>query len=604
MGLCIVEGVLSSGVFKRSFYCFWLFLFFVLSSGAYAGEERVALIIGNSEYTAVPRLPNPKNDAGDLARALTQIGFKVTTKTDLDFQSMRLAIQNFSESSSEAEISLVYYAGHGIEIDNTNYLIPVNAELKRDVDVEFEAIRLDAVLGSLAGASGLRVVLIDACRNNPFGNKMKRTLATRSIGRGLARVEPSGVLVGYAAKGGTIALDGEGRNSPYAKALIQHVGKPGLELGKLFRQVRDTVLRETNGAQEPFVYGSLPVRDIFLVPAVQQAPKGDIASANADASIIGDFAKAGQRDSIYGWSGFLKKYADQPEHKLVKLAVQRRQKLQDAKDTQRGFASRDPWLKPAIGADGRSAELSKHDKVLVQKALNMMGFDPGPADGQFGPKTRKAIAQARLRAGLFGSNEVDVALLRVLPNVPEIEALYSDSARLYLTKDLPADLEPRLRKALQRLGNRPLLFGYFEGHLYLVVNEFQGSFTTASRAAQAAGGHLVTISSARENEFVVELFSNDWRFVQKQPDGALHGPMIGLFQADRSNEPAGGWVWVTGEPLSYRGWSRGNPDNYKKRQHWARFYRPPKYSGSGVKVKFWDDSSGELWTGGYVVEIE
>ena len=138
---------------------------------------------------------------------------------------------------------MVFYAGHGIEVDGRNFLVPVDARLASDQDVEFEAIPLELVSRAVSRASGLRLVVLDACRENPLAVSMQRAGATRSIGRGLARVEPSGeTLVAYAAKEGTVAADGEGRNSPYSAALLRHLEEPGLEVGLMFRRVRDAVL--------------------------------------------------------------------------------------------------------------------------------------------------------------------------------------------------------------------------------------------------------------------------------------------------------------------------------------------------------------------------
>ena len=238
---------------------------FCFPAASNAKDGRVALVIGNSSYERVSSLPNTFNDSHDLADALERIGFDVTRGSNLSFREMRIAIRDFAEVAEKAKVVLIYFAGHGIEIDNANYLIPVDAELQSDRDIDLEAIRLDTLIGSVSGSDGLKIILIDACRNNPFVPNMTRTSATRSIGHGLARIDPSGVLVGYAARSGTLALDGSGRNSPYAQALLRHIEEPGLELGKMFRKVRDTVFELTDGYQEPFTYGSLPGHDIYLV---------------------------------------------------------------------------------------------------------------------------------------------------------------------------------------------------------------------------------------------------------------------------------------------------------------------------------------------------
>ena len=235
-----------------------------LASAVSAGE-RVALVIGNSEYKQVSVLPNPRNDAADIAASLKRLEFNVQVSLDLTYGEMRRALRDFGNQAIGADVALVYFAGHGIEVSRQNYLVPVDAQLKTDLDVDYEAIPLDMVMGAVQQAKGLRIVLLDACRNNPFVNKIKSTSGKRSIGRGLAGVEPTvGTLLSYAAKEGTTADDGNGRNSPYTKALLDHLEEPGLEVNFLFRKVRDKVIKETGGRQEPFTYGSLPGKRIFL----------------------------------------------------------------------------------------------------------------------------------------------------------------------------------------------------------------------------------------------------------------------------------------------------------------------------------------------------
>jgi uncharacterized caspase-like protein len=162
---------------------------------------------------------------------------------------------------------VIYYAGHGIEVSNTNYLIPVDAKLASDRDVTFETVPLDRVMAASEGAKGMRLVILDACRDNPFAAAMARKTATRSVSRGLSRVEPDGgTLVVYAAKAGQVAQDGDGGNSPFVTALASNLQKPNVEIGKLFRLVRDDVMKATNRQQEPFTYGSLPGEDFIFNP--------------------------------------------------------------------------------------------------------------------------------------------------------------------------------------------------------------------------------------------------------------------------------------------------------------------------------------------------
>lgn len=247
-------------------------LTFLQASVAAAGA-RVALVIGNSGYINVPNLQNPANDANDIGDVLEQLGFEVDRRIDLSQIELLRALKEFQRRTITADVAVIYYAGHGIEIDRQNYLIPIDATLKTDRDIAFEAVTLETALLAVEGAKVLSLVIVDACRNNPFVATIKRTSASRSIGRGLALVEPArNTLVAYAAKEGTQAYDGDGRNSPYASALIRTLEEPGIEIGKVFRRVRDRVLDATNGAQEPFLYGSLSADDIFLNPPIQSEP--------------------------------------------------------------------------------------------------------------------------------------------------------------------------------------------------------------------------------------------------------------------------------------------------------------------------------------------
>ena len=229
---------------------------------------RVALVIGNASYAHVPALANPLNDAADVGAALGRLGFEVTRLENADQSSLMTGLKEFALAASASEVALVFYAGHGIEVGQHNYLVPVDARLASDRDVEYEAVPLELVLRAVERASGLRLVVLDACRDNPFASRMQRAGATRSIGRGLARAEPpSDMMVAYGAKAGTVAADGDGRNSPYSEALLAHLEEPGLEVGLMFRKVRDSVLASTGGSQHPFTYGSLSGRKVYLAAA-------------------------------------------------------------------------------------------------------------------------------------------------------------------------------------------------------------------------------------------------------------------------------------------------------------------------------------------------
>jgi hypothetical protein len=228
-------------------------------------ETRVALVIGNSAYKNVPLLPNPVNDAHDISESLKQLGFTVQTVSNANFDEMRRNVIAFGRDAQGSDIAVVFFAGHGMEVGGENWLIPVDAELLSDTDAESEAISLKTVMLQVTKATKLGLIVLDACRNNPFAAKMQRTVRVRSVDRGFVRTEPlDNVLVAYSAKDGTTARDGSGRNSPFTSALIRHIQTPGLEVRFLFANVRDDVMTATKREQQPFVYGSLSSERIYL----------------------------------------------------------------------------------------------------------------------------------------------------------------------------------------------------------------------------------------------------------------------------------------------------------------------------------------------------
>src|SRR5579871_3224571 len=248
---------------------------------AQADGKRVALIIGNSAYRNVPALPNPANDASDVAAAFKRLGFAVTLLQNGSFDDMRRALLAFGQSAAGAEMAAVYFAGHGMEVGGENWLIPVDAALKRETDAENEAISLRSVMMQVSNTTSLGLVILDACRNNPFIAQMQRSVASRGISNGLGRIEPVGnVLVAYAARDGTTALDGDGRNSPFATALLHNIEQPGVEVTFMFRNVRDDVMEATRNEQQPFVYGSLSRRAIYLAGEPPQTDAADAKQAN------------------------------------------------------------------------------------------------------------------------------------------------------------------------------------------------------------------------------------------------------------------------------------------------------------------------------------
>ena len=432
-----------------------------------AAETRVALVIGNAAYHHAPALANPVNAAADIGATLSRLGFAVTRIENADQAILRRALQEFARAASASAAAVVFYAGHGIEVDQRNFLVPVDARLLSDRDVEFETVPLELVSRAVAGAAKLRLVILDACRENPFAVTMQRAGATRAIGRGLARVEPAGAtLIAYAAREGTVAADGEGRNSPYSRALLAHLEEPGLELGLMFRKVRDAVVAATGGQQEPFVYGSLPSRGMYLAatpapdpaPATAARPPPGQAASHPDAHRLTAEQLATERvfwESVKdsGRGERIQAYLDRyPGGTYETLARDLLQELQMAAAA--AEASAPP---PPDGPDPAAAEaglgLERADRRQIQAGLAALGFDPGPADGLFGRGTRRAIGRWQAAQGGAATGFLDAAAAKTLlaaapaPQEPaadlrmEAERAYWEDIR---DSDDPADLEAYL----------------------------------------------------------------------------------------------------------------------------------------------------------------
>lgn len=320
-----------------------------------AQQARVALVIGNGAYEKVPELPNPTRDAADIGRALERLGFKVTQIKNATAQEMRKAVVDFGRSAEGADLAVAFYAGHGMEVGGENWLIPIGAELLSDTDIESEAISLRSVSLQVSKARKLGLVILDACRNNPFAAKMKRSISTRAVARGLAPTEPSdNVLIAYAARDGTTASDGDGRNSPFTASLLRHIETPGLEISFLFRRVRDDVMAATKREQQPFVYGSLSKEEIYLkAPAASAQTPAASTPASAPAAEDEKFWLAIQTSTVAGlYEEFLTRYPRSGH------AAEARQRIKDLKANGAAAAS-SPGVSPISDASGAQGANTK-----------------------------------------------------------------------------------------------------------------------------------------------------------------------------------------------------------------------------------------------------
>lgn len=286
---------------------YWLItltaLFLLAPSGAEA--RKVALVIGNSDYANTSRLANPVNDIKIIAASAKQAGFDdVTIAADLSVNDFQKAMRDFRAKADGAEVAMVYYAGHGIEAQGKNWLIPTDAQLKSDLDLPYEAINLDRLMESVSGAQ-IRMVVLDSCRNNPFGRSWRS--GTRAVVTGLAGVEADDVLVIFAAAPGQTAADGTAGNSPFATSLAKRLPQPDVPVQLLGGLIRDDVLAATGGAQRPFVSASITGTPVYLVP---RAAPASAPAAAGDRSALEDLLWKGAtaENSVRAFSAYLAEF--------------------------------------------------------------------------------------------------------------------------------------------------------------------------------------------------------------------------------------------------------------------------------------------------------
>lgn len=386
-----------------------------LGTGAALAEKRVALVMGNSAYKNVARLANPANDAALVGGMFRKAGFDtVDVKLDLNVAEMRKALRDFGGKAREADVAVVYYAGHGIELDGTNYLIPTDATLETDSDVLDETLSLDRALFAVEPAKQLRLVILDACRDNPFAKTMKRTIAARAIGRGLAKVEPNSpnTMIAFAAKAGSTASDGDAKNSPFATALVERLPMPGLDLRKAFGFVRDDVLKTTGYKQEPYVYGSLGGDDVAIVPA---KPVAAGPQANPDSEIRRDYELALQLGTRDVWTAFLNRYPSGFYTDLAKAQLNRIA-AEDARAAAAEKARQAEDEKSRLAAE-RAKKAEQDKAAAAAKAAE---------DARIAAEKAKQVEEAKAAAAEQRRKEAEAAVAKALADKQAAEKALAD----------------------------------------------------------------------------------------------------------------------------------------------------------------------------------
>ena len=311
-----------------------------VSGTATRAGQRVALVIGNGAYKNAGTLANPKNDATDMQAALKAYGFKVILGIDLDKRGLDGKVREFTRLLANADDAVFFYAGHGLQVSGQNYLVPVDAKLEGERDLEFEAMRFDFVLRQmeLNRETKTNIVFLDACRNNPLTRNLARSMGTRSasIGQGLAQVDAGvGTFVSFSTQPGNVALDGTGRNSPFAGALTKRIMEPGRNLNAVMIEVRKDVLAATSGKQVPWDHSAL-TGDFYFDPSAAKPP------VNANQSPVPEGETKALNERILKLEDELKLKADSEQSsELERLKDQAKQiQAQNREDWERIFELR------------------------------------------------------------------------------------------------------------------------------------------------------------------------------------------------------------------------------------------------------------------------
>lgn len=533
----------SWGVWMRALLALAISLLWAMPA---AHAAKLALVIGNSAYAHAGSLGNPAADAVAIRDFLTQAGFAVTTLTDAVGEDMAKAVGDFEGVLQPDDDAVFYFAGHGLQLGGENWLVGTDATLSDADALAKQAVNLNAVISGLEGHVRMALLFIDACRNNPLAGKLEGTAA---LSAGLAPVEPSGdgVMVAFAAAPGHVAYDGAGEHSPFAVALLDHLGDPGASVDVAFKRVIRDVRDATHDRQSPQFVSSLASEFFFGSPVAPQTTEDEAAR---------DYERVERIGSVRAWHLYIEKY---PEGFLSDMA---REALQRAVAQ---LYNDDDGIEPEEAE--QALGLGKQTRLEVQIALSNLGYDVGRPDGVFGSRSRTAISALQRAAGLVETGFVGYGTLSQLGipfTNPTADFAVSGMHRVYFDVELEGlETDKRLFDALHCLQGRPLSYGFYDGHLYLATS---GNYNieTARAEATRCGGYLATITSAAENRFAFSLVQRDPEFFFVREHGGhvwAGGPMIGLSQRPGAREPAGGWVWEDGEPVSFTAWQQGEPND-------------------------------------------
>jgi uncharacterized caspase-like protein len=387
----------------------------LFTANAAKAERRVAFVVGNGAYKNVAQLPNPPVDAKAMAAVLRKVGFDVVEGTNLTRDKMTEKLLDFGKKAQGADVAVFFYAGHGIAISGTNYLLPIDADIKSEMDVKLgAAINIDLTLDQTMSDAKVKLVFLDACRDNPFAAKIKSSASTRSVSvqSGLAEMKSGeGTLIAFATGPGQTALDGqEGTNSPFTRALIAHITTPGVEIQQAMTEVRAQVNEETNKGQLPWGHTNL-IGSVYLNPAAAPAPGAAAATPSAAPAAVASTSSSGTDVELEFWrsvkesnkpeelNAYLTSY---PNGQFKSLALARIASLENGPSTTtRNLTT---GVDPATFTDeaNQTTEdqigLEKGQRRDVQRRLNGLGFDT-KVTGKFDDETRAVITRWQAARG-------------------------------------------------------------------------------------------------------------------------------------------------------------------------------------------------------------
>ena len=425
---------MPEGCKKRTFLAMSAMLLLVVVAVPASASERVALVIGNGAYDHAPPLHVAMNDAADVGAALGRLGFAVTGVDNADQGEVRRALREFAAAASSAQTAIMFYTGHAITLGEQSFLVPVDARLLSDQDIEFEAVPLKLVERAVSRASGVRLIILDAPQQSPFASTMQLNEATAQIRQGLVGIRPSeGTLVVYSAREGTETVDGEGRNSVYSGALLRYLEEPGLSVEQLFGTVREAVLAATGGRQAPSVYGSLSDESANLVATPAHPSEAPAAVTSAEdaggAEELTAEKLAAEREF---WTSvkdsndpaelqsYLERYPNGTYAALARIRLARLGDSSGSTSPEASSAPADPrpdesqteTLDPEVAE--AALGLEPGHRRLIQAGLALLGFEPGPVDGMFGQRTRAAIAEWQESQGDIPTGYLNLETAQIL----------------------------------------------------------------------------------------------------------------------------------------------------------------------------------------------